>query len=83
MKDFRKAKMTQESAINLIGVFSPFCLMKIKQLMLGLSRGESLQILLQDSEVVDDLKRIFDCSSDDIIDIREEQNHFRILIRKG
>ena len=75
--------MSKESVVNLIGIFSPICLMKVKQLLLGLNSGEKLQILIQDFEVINDLERILGCSSDKIIDMKKEQNHFRISILKG
>ncbi len=75
--------MAQESVLDLIGEISPICLMKIKHQLLGMQRGEKLQILIRDTEVVNNLKIIIDRSSDEIIDSVKEQNHLRIMIRKG
>ena len=75
--------MPSESVVNLVGVLSPFCLMKTKKMLLELNPGEMVHILIQDSEVISDLKRIIDCSSDEIVKIQKKGNHFKISIKKG
>lgn len=75
--------MPKKTIINLIGILSPFCLMKIKQQLSGLERGEILLVLLQDKEVLSDLRKILECSADKIIDVKNEQTHFKVLIQKS
>ena len=45
--------------------------------------GENIQVLLQDFDVIDDLKNILDCSVDEIVEIQKKKNHYKITIRKG
>jgi TusA-related sulfurtransferase len=54
----------------------------ITQLM-KMDTGEVIHILLGDVEVVDLIKKIVGNSEDEIIEISQEDNHFKLSIRKG
>jgi len=75
--------MSSKPVLNLVGVLSPFCLLKIKKMLMENTSGESIQVLLQDFDVIDDLKKIIDCSTDEIVKIQKKKNHYKITIRKG
>ncbi|MBT4288565.1 MAG: hypothetical protein HOD92_14665 [Deltaproteobacteria bacterium] len=75
--------MSSKPVLNLVGVLSPFCLLKIKKMLMENASGESFQVLLQDFDVIDDLKNILDCSVDEIVEIQKKKNHYKITIRKG
>jgi len=75
--------VSSKPVLNLVGVLSPFCLLKIKKSLSETTSGESIQVLLQDFDVIDDLKKILNCCSDEIIEIQKKRNHYKIFIRKG
>jgi TusA-related sulfurtransferase len=75
--------VSSKPVLNLVGVLSPFCLLKIKKMLMENASGENIQVLLQDFDVIDDLKKILDFSVDEIVEIQKKKNHYKITIRKG
>ncbi len=75
--------MTTQSELNLIGVFVPICLMKCKSALNSLQSGETLDVLIADPDVVDELIKIIERSGDQVISRRKESNHYRLRIQKN
>jgi TusA-related sulfurtransferase len=75
--------MASETVVNLVGVLSPLCLMKTKKMLLELNPGDQIHVVLKDSEVINDLKKIIDCSADEIVQFKKVQNYYLISIQKG
>jgi len=69
--------------VNLVGVLSPICLLKINKLLLELRPGKIVHVLLRDTEIVDDLKKILKNSSDSIVGVDVEDDHLNVSIQKG
>ena len=69
--------------LDLIGVVSPVCLLKCKRVLSEMSAGETLDILLQDPDVVEELVKIIDRSADKVIQTAQERDHYRIRLIKG
>jgi TusA-related sulfurtransferase len=75
--------MAMKSELNLLGVMSPLCLLKCKSFLEEMKAGNSLEVLVQDPEVVEDLLKIIERSKDRVVKVEPEDEYFRIHIEKG
>ncbi|RLB30636.1 MAG: sulfurtransferase TusA family protein [Deltaproteobacteria bacterium] len=75
--------MPKRSRIDLSGVVSPICLLQCKRALGERNRGDTLEILLRDPEVVDDLVKIINHSPDQLISKDRKEECYRIVVRKG
>lgn len=75
--------MSSTPELNLIDVFSPFCFLEYKNEMQNLKSGDQIKILIQDSEVVENLKKIISRSSDSLLEVKEEKDYYTILVCKN
>lgn len=75
--------MPLKSELNLLGVMSPLCLLKCKSFLDEMKSGNSLEVLVQDPEVVEDLLKIIERSKDQVIKVETEDEYFRVHIEKG
>ena len=69
--------------LDLIGVVSPVCILKCKSELARMATGYTLEVLLQDPEVVEELIKIVERSKDHVIKSEQEGDHFRIQLKKG
>ena len=75
--------MVCREKLNLIGVVSPVCLLKCKRVLSEMDAGDVLEVLLQDPDVVEELVKIVERSSDRVMKLNREQDHFRIQLERG
>lgn len=75
--------MSIQSELNLIGVFSPVCLMRCKSELNTMQSGDYVDVLIADPEVADELEKIIKPSNDKVIHRRKESDHYRIRILRG
>ena len=71
------------STLDLLGVVNPICLLKSKDAISKMRRGDVLEIWVQDAEVVESLTKILEHSGDRVEGTFEEKDRYRILVRKG
>lgn len=71
------------SKLDLIGIISPLCLLKCKSVLTAMESGHVLEVLLQDSEVVEKLVKIIERSQDQVMKSKMEGDLYRICIKKG
>ncbi len=75
--------MAAKSELYLSGIISPLGLLKCKNRLYKMTPGDILEIFSNDPDVVDDLIKIIERSSDKIMDIERKEGEFRIKIQKG
>jgi TusA-related sulfurtransferase len=75
--------MLSITELNLIGVASPVCLLKCKQVLAEMNAGDMIEILLQDPDVVEALVKIIRRSPDEVIKSEPEGDHYRVHLKKG
>ena len=75
--------MVCRKKLNLIGVVSPVCLLQCKRVLSEMDAGDVLEVLLQDPDVVEELVKIVERSSDRVMKLNQEQDHFRIQLERG
>jgi len=75
--------MDSKLELDLVGVISPVCLLKCKSCLKSMSAGETMDVLVQDPEVVEELERIIERSVDEVTDCNKEGDTYRICILKG
>lgn len=75
--------VSTQNEINLLGVFSPVCLMKCKSTLNSMQSGECVDVLIADPDVVGELEKIIRRSEDQVIHREKESDHYRIRILKG
>ena len=75
--------VSSNSKLDLTGVISPLCLLKCKSVLTGMEAGHVLEVLLQDSGVVEKLVKIIERSQDQVLKSKMEGDLHRICIRKG
>jgi len=67
--------------LDLRGVGLPICLLKCKSALIGMDRGNILEVLVNDSEILEDLVKIVKRSqSEMILQSHREGDHYRIRI---
>ena len=72
-----------EKILNLVGVISPLDLLKCKQTLNAMKKGEVLKVILADPEVARSLITIVDRSRDELFFQEKRQNHICLGIKKG
>lgn len=75
--------MDADVLLDLKGVPSPISLLKCKGCLEGMARGEVLGILMQDTDLAEDLKLIVRRSDDILINLEKAGDCLRLTIRKG
>jgi TusA-related sulfurtransferase len=75
--------VSSNSKLDLTGVISPLCLLKCKSVLTGMESGHVLEVLLQDSGVVEMLVKIIERSQDQVMESKMEKDLYRICIKKG
>ncbi len=75
--------MSQKSELDLVGVGWPVCLLECKRTLKDMVSGDILEISMQDPDAVKELVTIVERSPDQIVEMKEGSDHFRIQIQKG
>jgi len=75
--------MSSTSVFNLIDMIHPFCLLEYKNIIKGLKPGDEITVLIQDTDVLESLKKIIYHSSDFLINVKKEEAHHVIRVRKN
>ena len=75
--------MTSKTVLNLRGVISPLNLLKCKSRLKSMGKGDVLEIMLADIDVVNDLVMIVERSSDEMIYKNKTADGFCLGIKKG
>lgn len=75
--------MTSTSQLDLQGIAWPMCLLQFKQNLLSLGTGDTLEVLVQDPEVADQIIMIVGRSEDRLITRQKDGERVRLWIVKG
>jgi len=75
--------MALKNILDLRGVISPLNLLKCKSCLKAMDKGDIIEVLLTDIDVVQDLKMIVKRSSDEIIYTKKMVDHICLGIKKG
>ena len=75
--------MISKLEINLIDTVSWLSLLKCKNMLSKMTLGDVLEVLIKDSEVIEDLTKIVNRSQDQLLQTLREEDHSRICIKKG
>lgn len=75
--------MASKKVLDLLGVISPLDLLKCKTCLKSMEKGEIIEVLLADEDVVKNLIRIIQRSKDEIIYTKKENGNIRLGIQKG
>lgn len=75
--------MTTTHQLDLRGVISPLNLLKCKNCLASIKKGEVLEVLLTDTDVVADLMIIIKKSSDNVIYKKRKADCICLGIKKG
>jgi TusA-related sulfurtransferase len=78
-----KLEMTSKLEINLIDTVSWLSLLKCKDMLSKMALGDVLEVLIKDSEVIEDLTKIVNRSQDQLLQTLREEDNYRIRIKKG
>ncbi len=71
------------SQLNLVGVVSPVCLLKCQSALNMLKPGYVLEVMVQDPEVVNNLQKIIERSTNQVVKTEQRDEYFQIFIRRG
>jgi TusA-related sulfurtransferase len=84
IKNFLQRKlMTSNALLDLRGVTWPMCLLQFKQNLLALGAGETLEVLVYDPEVAEQITTIVNRSQDRLITRQKDGERVRLRIIKG
>ncbi len=75
--------MTSKHVLDLRGVISPLNLLKCKSCLTSMKKDEVLEVLLTDTDVVEDLMIIIKRSSDDVVYKKRKADCICLGIKKG
>ena len=75
--------MSQKSELDLVGVVWPVCLLECKRTLKDMDSGDILEIFMQDPDAVNELVTIVGRSPDQIVEMKQDSDRFRIRIQKG
>jgi TusA-related sulfurtransferase len=75
--------MPKPLKLDLVGIGWPVCLLEFKRVLNGISRGDILEITMQDPDAVDELVTIVERSSDRVLKVNEKAERYSIRIQKG
>jgi TusA-related sulfurtransferase len=75
--------MASKSILDLRGVISPLNLLKCKSCLKFMDKGDVLEVLLEDIDVVRDLRMIVQRSNDEVVYTRKMVDGFCLGIEKG
>lgn len=74
--------MSSVSELDLTGIVWPVCLLEFKRALLSLDSEGKLEVLTQDSDVVEHIKMIIERSEDMFLSRQMEGNTVRLSIYK-
>jgi TusA-related sulfurtransferase len=75
--------MTSNALLDLQGITWPMCLLQFKQNLLALDAGETLEVLVYDPEVAEQITTIVRRSQDRVITRHTDGERVRLWIVKG
>jgi len=75
--------MTSKIILDLKGVISPLNLLKCKSRLTSMGKGDILEVLLTDIDVVHDLIMIVKRSSDEVVYEKKKADYICLGIKKG
>jgi TusA-related sulfurtransferase len=75
-------KMSSVSELDLTGIVWPVCLLEFKRALLSLDSEGKIEVLTQDSDVVEHIKMIIERSEDMFLSRQMEGNTVRLSIYK-
>jgi len=74
--------MEGRKRLNLLDVAEPICLLMCKRSIEGMRDGDVLEILMRDPVAVENLVKVVERSSDQVLGSKRQGDHFRIEIRR-
>ena len=74
--------MPSKPELNLIGVVWPVCLLQCNSELNRLASGEEIDVMVQDSDVLKDLLKILERSSEHTVVTVQDGDHYRLHIKK-
>ena len=75
--------MASKIVLDLKGVFSPLNLLKCKSCLKSMGKGDILEVMLEDSDVVKDLIMIVKRSPDEVIYRKQMKDCICVGIKRG
>jgi len=75
--------MTSKNILDLRGVISPLNLLKCKSCLKSMDKGDILEVLIADIDVVQDLRMIVKRSNDEIVYTKKRVDCTCLGIKKG
>ena len=75
--------MTSKNVLDLRGVISPLNLLKCKSCLKSMDKGDVLEVLLTDIDVVQDLRVIVQRSKDEVVYTKKGPDCVCLGIKKG
>lgn len=75
--------MTSKNILDLRGVISPLNLLKCKSCLKSMDKGDVLEVLLTDVDVVQDLRTIVQRSKDEVVYTKKRLDCVCLGIKKG
>jgi len=75
--------MTSKNILDLRGVISPLNLLKCKSCLKAMDKGDVLEVLIADIDVVQDLRMIVKRSNDEIVYTKKMVDYICLGIKKG
>ena len=75
--------MTSKKTLDLRGVISPLNLLKCKSCLNSMEKGNVLEVLLTDIDVIQDLRMIVQRSQDEVVYTRKRVDAVCLGIKKG
>jgi len=81
-KNLHEGGFKIDHLLDLRSLFNPFTLLKATQALRVLKSGETMEILAEDLETKNDLFKVLPSSLYTLIEIKEEEAIYRILLKK-
>ena len=75
--------MASKNVLDLLGVISPLDLLKCKTCLKSMEKGEIIEVVLADEDVVKNLISVIQRSKDEIIYTKKENGNMRLGSKKG
>jgi len=75
--------MASKNVLNLLGVISPLDLLKCQTCLKSMEKGEIIEVVLADEDVVENLIQIISRSEDEIIYTKKKNKNISLGIKKG
>ncbi len=74
--------MAGKAILNLAGVSWPLCLMKCNQAVQQMQAGATLEVIMKDADVVDDMVRLVTRTGPCDVEVVRHSNHISLYLTK-